>query len=116
MRDDVDGVGQSHDRVADERPRAVPGDLAAAIDIHDPSAIKGALKWFGATAGGVDRLVLEEEDGVGEFARNDLRVDRALELPAGEVLNCVAAEADLAHLDPKTPKPLLIEILCFKFI
>ena len=102
MRDDVDGVGQSHDRVADELPRAVPGDLAAAIDINDRGAVKGALKWFGAAAGGVDRLVLEEEDGVGEFARNDLRVDRALELPAGEVLNCVAAEADLAHLDTES--------------
>ena len=33
--DDVDRVGQPHDRVADELPGAVPGDLAAAVDVDD---------------------------------------------------------------------------------
>ena len=37
--DHVDRVGQPHDRIADELARAVPGDLAAAVDVDDRGAV-----------------------------------------------------------------------------
>ena len=42
--DDVDGVGQPHDRVADELARAVPGDLAAAVDVDDRGAVEAGAR------------------------------------------------------------------------
>ena len=62
--DHVDRVGQPQDRVADELARAVPGDLAAAVDVDDRGAVDRALPRLGALAGGVDRRVLEQQDGV----------------------------------------------------
>ena len=65
VRDDVDRLGQPHDRVADELARTVPGDLAAAVDVDDRRAVPRPLVRLGALAGGVDGLVLEQQDGVG---------------------------------------------------
>ena len=44
VRDDVDRAGQPHDRVADELPRAVPGDLAAAVDVDAPGCRRSAAR------------------------------------------------------------------------
>ena len=60
--DDVDRHRVSaHDRVADELAGAVPGDLAAAVDVDDRGAVGGPLVRLGALAGGVDRGVLEQQ-------------------------------------------------------
>ena len=50
VRDDVDGLGQAHDRVADELARAVPRDLAAAVDVDDGRAVGRPLVRLGALA------------------------------------------------------------------
>ena len=48
MCDDVDRLGQAHDRVADELARAVPRDLSAAIHVDDGRAVGRALVPRGA--------------------------------------------------------------------
>ena len=48
--DDVDRVGQLDDRVADELAGAVPGDLAAAVDVDDGGAVERTLVRLGALA------------------------------------------------------------------
>ena len=53
--DDVHMAGELGDRVADELARAVPGDLAAAVDLHHGGAVDRTVLWFGAFACGVDR-------------------------------------------------------------
>ena len=65
MGDDVDRLGQAHDRIADELARSVPRDLAAAVDVDDRRAVGRALVPRGAGAGRVDRLVLEQQQRVG---------------------------------------------------
>jgi hypothetical protein len=50
---------QGHDRVDDELAGAVVGDLAAAFDRHDAFAEVGRRR---RTAGGVDRVVFDEQD------------------------------------------------------
>ncbi len=67
--DDVDRIGQPHDRVADELARPVPGDLAAAVDVDHRRAVEWALPRLGALARGVDRRVLEQQRGVGHGVR-----------------------------------------------
>ena len=52
--DDADRLGQPDDRVADELARAVPGDLAAAVDLDHRGAVGRAFVRFGALARGVD--------------------------------------------------------------
>ncbi len=64
VRDHVDRVGQQHDRVADELPRPVPGDLAAAVHVDDRRAVERALPRLGALARGVDARVLQQQHGV----------------------------------------------------
>jgi hypothetical protein len=39
--DDVERLGQRHDRVADELARPVPGDPPAAVDVDDGRAVGG---------------------------------------------------------------------------
>ena len=64
--DDQHVVGQPHDRVADQLAGAVEGDLPAAVHVDHGSAGNGRpLVRVGAGARGVDRRVLEEEDGAG---------------------------------------------------
>ncbi|CAB4969866.1 unannotated protein [freshwater metagenome] len=102
MGDDVDRVGQPHNRVADELTRTVPGDLAAPVDVDDGGSVEGPLMRLGAPAGRVDRRVLEEEDGVRDLACDDLRVDLALHLPGGQVFDGVAPEADLPDFEAES--------------
>ena len=64
MRDDVEWHGQAHDGVSDELPGAVPGDLAAAVHVDDRSPVYGSIECLGTSAGGVNSLVLEEDEGV----------------------------------------------------
>ncbi|MGH3363746.1 MAG: hypothetical protein ACRDOW_03385, partial [Nocardioidaceae bacterium] len=64
--DDLDVVGEPDDGVADELPRAVEGDLAAAVDVHDRCAAGDRpFVRLGALAGGEHRRVLEEQHRVG---------------------------------------------------
>ena len=66
-------VRQLQDRVADQLARAVPGDLAAAVDVDDRGAVERPLVGLGALARGVDRRVLEQQDGVRTVPRQPPR-------------------------------------------
>lgn len=63
--DHVEGFGQPDDRVADQLPRTVPGDLAAAVGVDDRSAVNGSLVCLGTPSGGVDRGVFQQQQRVG---------------------------------------------------
>ena len=97
--DDLDVVGQPDDRVADELAGAVEGDQAAAVDVDDGCAARVGRPVAGRCplAGGEDRRVLEQPDRVGHLVRHDLRVDLALGVPRGEVLDRVVAESALTE-------------------
>ena len=69
VADHVERLGQLDDRVADELAGTVPGDLAAAVDIDDRCAVDRPLEVERALAGGVDRRVLEQQNGVGRLVR-----------------------------------------------
>jgi hypothetical protein len=73
VRDDVDGFGQAHDRIADELAGAVPRDLAAAVDVDDGRAVRRPLV-ARARARREDGLVLEQQR-VGAVPGDDLGVD-----------------------------------------
>ncbi len=90
--DDVDGIGQPHDRVADELSRPVPGDLAAAVDIDDRDAVGGPFPGLGALARGVDGRVFEQQHGVGRAAVGDGGVDLALPVPGRLVVDASGAD------------------------
>ena len=68
--DDVDRLAERDDRVPDELAGAVPGDLAAAVDVdHRRARIAGRpVQRAGPLARGVDRLVLQQQAGVGDVA------------------------------------------------
>ena len=95
VADDVDRRGQPHDRVAGDLAGTVPGDLAAAVDVDDGRAVGRPLLGLGALAGGVDRGVLEQEDGVGLLAADDLGVHVALDLPRLLVVDEVGVEPEV---------------------
>ena len=69
--DHVDRVGQPHDRVADQLARAVPGDLAAAVDVDHRRAVERPVRRLGALAGRVDARVLQQQHRVGRRAVRD---------------------------------------------
>jgi hypothetical protein len=103
--DDLHVVGEGHDRVADQLPRPVEGDLAAAVDVDDRGAARvgGPLVGVGPLAGGEHRRVLEQQHGVGGVARDDGGVHLALQLPGGEVVDGVGAESG----DPEVQRVVL---------
>ena len=92
--DDVHRLGQAHDRVPDELARSVPRDLSASVDVDDGCAVGRALVPRGPRAGGIHRLVLEEQEVSGRVSRDDLGMDPALERPAFEVRDVVRRQAD----------------------
>jgi len=95
----IDGVSQPHDRVADELPGPVPGDLAAAVDVDDGrAAADRPVAALGALAGGLDGRVLEQQQRVGGVAGDDLGVHRPLQIPGLAVLH----RPEPTHLDPWT--------------
>src|SRR5919106_1023141 len=71
-RNDVDRIRKPDDRIAHDLPRAVPGDLAAAIDVdHGGSGVqKGAFVRLGALARGEHGLMLEQQDRVVDLPSN----------------------------------------------
>jgi hypothetical protein len=75
----------------------MPGDLAAAVDIDDRSAVDGAFERLGTSTGGVDRLMLEEEHGVRSLVGDDVGVDAPLEIPA--LLIAHRHRAETAYVD-----------------
>src|SRR4051794_19753445 len=81
--DDVDGVAELDDRVSHELTRAMPGDLAAPVDVDHGCARVGerTVEWAGALARGVDRLVLKQQYGVGHLVGHPPRVRTPLQLP-----------------------------------
>ena len=79
--DHVDRVGQPQDRVADELTRAVPGDLAAPVDVDDGRAVRRTVPRLGALAGGVDARVLQQQHRVAALAGHHGLVQPALLVP-----------------------------------
>ena len=101
MRDDVDRLGQTHDRIPDELPRAVPGDLASAIDVDHGRAVGRPFMRLGALARGVDGLVLEQHAACrGARPRRRRRGRcRCSAHPSryGTILGCEAGRQDVEH-------------------
>ena len=89
--DHVDGIGEPHDRVADQLAGTVPGDLAAAVDVDDRSAVGGALVRFGAFARRVHGRVLQKEDGVWRPAAHDVGVHGTLVFESDRIRHGVGA-------------------------
>ncbi len=79
--DHVDRVGQGDDRIADQLTGPVPGDLAAAVDVDDRSAVERTLVRLGAASRGVDRRVLQQQQRVRPGALDPRGVQLALERP-----------------------------------
>ncbi len=88
---DVEGLGQPHDRVADELPRPVPGDASAAVDVDDGRAVARPVLRLGASPRGVHAGVLEEDDGVLRPARDDVGMQGTLTLEGLDVRHGVGA-------------------------
>ena len=74
----------------------MPGDLPAAVDVDHWRGIEGAFGVLGPTPGGVDRLVLEEQDRVGPTVDHML-VRRALQVPPILVRDRVGSEPDVLN-------------------
>ena len=89
--DDVDGVGEPDDRIADQLPGTVPGDLAAAIHVDDGRAVGGPLVRFGALARRVHGRVLQEEDGIGRPATRNVGVHGTLVFEGRQIRHGVGA-------------------------
>ena len=83
--DDADRLGQPDDRVADQLARAVPGDLAAAVDVDDGRAVQRALVRLGPLAGGVD-LACSSSSTQARGCPGDLGVHDALQVPGALVV------------------------------
>src|SRR5699024_7250537 len=69
---------------------------------------------LGALAGGVDRVVLEQDDGVAPLASDDLAVQSSLQLPRLPVVGLVRAEVEVQefqrhvrHSRPASARPNL---------
>ena len=92
VRDHVDRVGQPDDRVADELPRAVPGDLPAAVHVHHRGAVHRPVPRLGALAGGVDAGVLQQQHRVALLAGHHRLVQPALLVPGGLVVEQAGAD------------------------
>jgi hypothetical protein len=90
---DVDRLGQPQDRVADQLARPVPGDLATPVDVDHGRSVGGSLRRIRSTPRGEDRLVLEQDEGLGGVARDDSVVEAALERPGVGVFDGVIAES-----------------------
>ena len=75
--DDVDRVRQPDQRVADQLAGAVPRDPPAPVDVDDGGAVGGPVVRVGPLAGGVDGLVLEQQQPAGRRRRRPGRAPRA---------------------------------------
>ena len=97
VRHHVHRLAQLHDRVRGELAGAVPGDLAAAVDVDDrrPGVAERPVGHRRPLAGGVDRRVLEQQAAVRDLAENPPPVHRALRLPGLAVVHGFRAEADM---------------------
>ena len=75
----------------------MPGDLAAAVDVHHRRAVEGAVQRLGTPARRVDRLVLQQQQRVRLAAVDDALVDAALLVPTLDVGHERRSEAKLDH-------------------
>jgi hypothetical protein len=97
--DDQHVVGEPDDGVADQLTGAVERDQSAAVDVDDRRAagVDRPVAGRRALAGRERGWVLEEPDGVGALACHDPRVDLALGVPRGEVVDGLVAETALTE-------------------
>ncbi len=96
---DVDRLVEGDDRIADELTGAVPGDLAAAVDIDDRCAgiADRPVERAGALTRRVDGLVLKQQAGVRNLAGDALLVHLALHLPGLAVADGVGGHSQLGE-------------------
>ena len=93
--DHVDRLAEPDNRVPDELPGAVPGDLAAAVDVdHRGSRVAGRpVELLGPLAGRVDGRVLEQQAGVRDVAAHPPLVQVPLQVPGLLVGDRIRTEA-----------------------
>ena len=64
----------------------MPGDVPSSVDVDDGRAVEGTVLVLRPPSGGVDGLVLAEDDPVGRPVVADLVEHPALVLPPGAVV------------------------------
>ena len=98
--DHVNRLAEPDDRVPDELPGAVPGDLAAPVhlDHRRPRVAQRPVERAGPLPGREHRLVLQQQARIRDLVVHPLPVDLALQLPAAQVGNGLLAEAEM-HVD-----------------
>src|SRR5450759_2053366 len=79
--DHVHPIRKRHDGVADELSGAVPGDLAAPVDVDHRRSVLRAFRRLGPTPGGVHVGVLQEQHSARTYAVSHLGVDPSLLVP-----------------------------------
>src|SRR5450631_4510077 len=79
--DHVHPIRKRHDGIADELSGAVPGDLAAPVDVDHRRPVLRAFRRLGPTPGGVHVRVLQEHHRAGTYAVSHLGVDPPLLVP-----------------------------------
>src|SRR5262249_37748632 len=84
--DDIERFSQSDDRIADQLPWTMPGDLAAAVGVDDGSAINWSLVRLSAPSRGVDGRVLQKQQRIGAAGHSGVG-QVALQLPGSEVVD-----------------------------
>lgn len=106
--DDAHAVGELHDRVADELPGPVVGDLAAAVGGDGGGAVLGVVRRLRASPRGIDGRVLQQDDVPGPGAVGDVGVHLALVVPrllvvGGAPLLAQPAVLERQHFADATP-------------
>ncbi|TMB55767.1 MAG: hypothetical protein E6J47_06355 [Chloroflexi bacterium] len=88
----VEGVAEFDDRVCDQLPGSVEGDVPAAVDTMElgtyvAQALRGSeeVRLVAAAADGEDREVLDQQQPVADPSRASLLGQLVLELPGGEI-------------------------------
>ena len=98
VADDIDGLSEASDRIADQLTGTVPRNFAPAVDVNHRSAVLRSLRIFGALARGIDGFMLKEEKSVGANAGNNVGVDLALKSPALLIGDWVTTHPENDHI------------------
>src|SRR5665647_97359 len=108
--DHVHPIRKRHDGIADELSGAVPGDLAAPVDVDHRRPVLRAFRRLGPTPGGVHVGVLQEQHSARTYAVSHLGVDPSLLVPRPLVVDearwrLIESQAYELHLAAHRPDP-----------
>jgi hypothetical protein len=98
VRDHVHRFGEAQDRVADELPRPVPGDLSAPVDVDDLGAVDRPVPRLRTLAGRVDGRVLQQQYGRRRGAVGHRLVQPALLGQRGPVVDKAEPDGERGNL------------------